>query len=630
MNSQPIINLPEPVDPTSPLRRMDAPDVSDVGDILNDAMELLGSSQTLLTQSQTTLDSIVEATADLVDIADDVALKDMSNISNTTLTDKVRTAERSRGAGFYDTIWLTSNEIDLTDTTDMTATLQSFIDTAQAAGKKLVGPKRRGGGNINISAPLVFQHGRSAGSGDQKEVFFDLNGVSLAPRHAGYAIEIDPICTVDNAAANPGHGVARLNISNVYVALYANSAAKAIRLGRQGRVMDDFDHMTIENMLVTHANTDGVITIEGVSRHFKLNSVITRGLGGLLVHANTANGFCGDIEAVSCEFSGSASKRPLIYRVSASGAQIRGIDLRADVYGAGSLIDVQTGQAGDLWFTNVQWDGPINDVLPAVDEAALQVYVGNGAMLFDTFLNTNYFKSIQGRAIVASQVGTGVCRNFQVNGGIIENTSDGTSATNGTVYFKDIGGLRMRGMLLRDIDSPAAINMDNSDDWVIDGCALERRLLGTANTNMIVATNGCDRYTVTNNVANVASGLDSDVFNDASTAGAAYIVENNISDSMSGANAVSPVIPSATVPVLPRHGNQFFISGTTSFGQLAGGRKGRRVTLIFQGTLSVFSSNAGGFNDMRLANNATFSAAADRTLELEHNGIQWVQVGGVS
>lgn len=552
-----------------------------------------------------------------------LADRTLSNVTDTVLTDRIRSAERTRGAGFYDTIWLTSNEIDLTDAAPMHTQLNSFIASAQAQGKKLVGPKRRGGGNINIGAPLVFEHGRSPGSGDEKEVFFDLNGASLAPRHAGFAIEIDPLCTVANAGANPGHQVAPVFITNVHFALYANAAAKAIRIGRQGRVMDDFKHMRLEGVLVTHAAVGGVITIEGVTRHIDLQDVSTRGLGGLLIHSDTASGFVGDIRGRSCDFAGNATARPFVVRTSAAGAEARGIDIQMVVYGPGSLIDVQAGQSGDLWFKNVQWEGPPN-ATGRPDDAALQVYVGDGSILFDTFLADNYFKGFGGRALVATQAGTGSCRNFQLKGGIIEGTGDGTSATSGTVYFKDIGGLRMNEVVLRDIDSPSAINMDNAKDWSVTHCKLERRALGTANTNMIVATNGCNRFEVTDNVANVASGLDLDVFNDATTAGASCVVGRNVSDNIGGANAVVTSVVSADPLPIPRHVETVRVTGTTGFSQALNGFKGAKRKLIAVNGFSIFNA-VGGFNDIKTKTGGTVTLGANGTFFMEHDGTQWFE-----
>ena len=92
------------------------------------------------------------------------------------------------------------------------------------------------------------------------------------------------------------------------------------------------------------------------------------------------------------------------------------------------------------------------------------------------------------------------------------------------------------------------------------------------------------------------------------------------------ANVTLPVVASAGTMSLPWTGDAFNISGTTSFGTLYGGYAGRRVTLIFQGALSVFNST-GAQTAMRLSTAATFSAVAGSTLTLLHNGTQWTEVG---
>lgn len=102
----------------------------------------------------------------------------------------------------------------------------------------------------------------------------------------------------------------------------------------------------------------------------------------------------------------------------------------------------------------------------------------------------------------------------------------------------------------------------------------------------------------------------------------------NLADgnTISGTNHVVPTVASANPLSLPATGELFNISGTTNFGTLQRGWAGRVVTLIFQGSLSVFHST-GSATAMALSGAATFSAVANSTLTLRHNGVQWFEIG---
>jgi hypothetical protein len=77
---------------------------------------------------------------------------------------------------------------------------------------------------------------------------------------------------------------------------------------------------------------------------------------------------------------------------------------------------------------------------------------------------------------------------------------------------------------------------------------------------------------------------------------------------------------------LPMSAEVINVLGTANFGSLNGGWAGRRVTLVFAGALSVFSST-GAVNAMRLASAATFTTATGSTLSLVHTGSQWFETG---
>ena len=103
----------------------------------------------------------------------------------------------------------------------------------------------------------------------------------------------------------------------------------------------------------------------------------------------------------------------------------------------------------------------------------------------------------------------------------------------------------------------------------------------------------------------------------------------NFTSTTSGAvgfGATSQVVASSDPAVLPMTGNVFRISGTTSFGSLRWGWVGREVTLIFNGSLTVFSAT-GSNQNMKLSGGANFAASANTSLTLKHDGVQWFETG---
>lgn len=102
---------------------------------------------------------------------------------------------------------------------------------------------------------------------------------------------------------------------------------------------------------------------------------------------------------------------------------------------------------------------------------------------------------------------------------------------------------------------------------------------------------------------------------------------NDYSDKTAGQTPIGvpanwPIIQVASADPLPLPvtGDVFEVTGTTSFGTLSGGWRGRRVTLIFTGALTV---NDGGAS-MKLA--GSFTTTADDTITLIHNGVAWYEV----
>lgn len=89
----------------------------------------------------------------------------------------------------------------------------------------------------------------------------------------------------------------------------------------------------------------------------------------------------------------------------------------------------------------------------------------------------------------------------------------------------------------------------------------------------------------------------------------------------------SPTIPSADPLVIPINGDIFNVSGTTGFGRLEYGWMGRVVTLIFTGSLSVYSSTGTDGKAIKLNSGSTFNSVSNSTLTLKNNGNQWFEIG---
>lgn len=113
---------------------------------------------------------------------------------------------------------------------------------------------------------------------------------------------------------------------------------------------------------------------------------------------------------------------------------------------------------------------------------------------------------------------------------------------------------------------------------------------------------------------------------------------NQYDDIAAGGNPVSVVtnapaksIASAATLLLPATSEQFAVTGITNITSLQGGYAGRTVELQFAGALTV-SNGTGSTTSMALSGGNNFSATANSTLSLRHDGTQWYEIGrsGVS
>lgn len=91
-------------------------------------------------------------------------------------------------------------------------------------------------------------------------------------------------------------------------------------------------------------------------------------------------------------------------------------------------------------------------------------------------------------------------------------------------------------------------------------------------------------------------------------------------------NVQCATVASASSVNLPYTGDTFNVSGTTAMGTVNGGWAGREVTLIFAGILT-FGSSTGAYSAVRLSGGSNFITAANSSLTIRHNGVQWYEIG---
>ena len=169
--------------------------------------------------------------------------------------------------------------------------------------------------------------------------------------------------------------------------------------------------------------------------------------------------------------------------------------------------------------------------------------------------------------------------------------------TNTTALTVLAGHVRVRSCQLINSTTVASVATNASivdiDDCLISGC-----------TNMVVPAVSTTNMLIGSNNVNLTSANGT---------------------SMGTANVVSTPLASADPLPLPPYGKVFNVTGSTSFGNLQGGWAGREVTLVFQGTLTVYNGTA-NTNNMFIKGGANLSATPNGTVKFVHNGTQWYQV----
>jgi hypothetical protein len=129
------------------------------------------------------------------------------------------------------------------------------------------------------------------------------------------------------------------------------------------------------------------------------------------------------------------------------------------------------------------------------------------------------------------------------------------------------------------------------------------------NTFGVITTDPVVINTLTNNVF-----IEQNIYLNSPTA--TFVTANDSVFQLSSANPLP----------IRNYGEVFNVTGTVGFSQLQFGWAGRKVTLVFDGILTITSAT-GSRVSMRLSGNVNFTTSAGATLTLAHNGTQWFEIG---
>jgi len=195
--------------------------------------------------------------------------------------------------------------------TDDTAALQNAINSAQTLNQTLVLEENK---RYKVTQPLIVKQGRVSKTAPLFE--FDLDGQfsKIINAGTGFAIEVQPLASLD-PAVNPDGGVNAIgSISMQRFDIEAPSQyniAGGVKVGRQGYWM----YANARRTLLCDVNLYqlggcGLSVINAA--HFDVVRVTQRddfnGVGeGLYLAALGENAFCGDISFIDCQFQGNTS-----------------------------------------------------------------------------------------------------------------------------------------------------------------------------------------------------------------------------------------------------------------------------------------------------------------------------------
>lgn len=387
---------------------------------------------------------------------------------------------------------------------DDTAAIQAAINYTQDNNRTL---EFETGGKYKITGTLAWKHGQSSTDAIKYNVRVKGNNAIIYPSGSATAVDIVPRCTFADRAT--GRGEADIDISDLWVDGYLSpSSAKALNVGRAGFQCSNFEWSSVYGLTVSGFNAGNEVVLFVECRHINVTNMAIRA-GSCGIAANTASTFCGDMVFHSCEFTGTASSRPINMNTGAASAEVRGITFSAcDIYGTGTLLS-STGAASlvaDIWFDNgCQFDGPGS---PA-GEIALAVQATGGGKLSQIHVIQAYFVNYTGAVIYANTETGGVLTQFNVQGGGINNITCAGGSGNAAIFC-----INCESVSIRDVEFDA-ISATAGQLINIDGCTnvLIHNNKATNSTGInygVTIGNASNNYSICNNVIDVATGAIND------------------------------------------------------------------------------------------------------------------------
>jgi hypothetical protein len=318
-----------------------------------------------------------------------------------------------------------------------TASLQQSIDLAQTTKQRLILGE---GKTYLIDQPLIIRQGRISSDLPTFELDIEGNGSKIINAGTGYAIEIQPLASL-NLAINPEGGVnaaGSISINNLDVVPPTTiNTKKGIKIGRENYMMyANARRVLLNNVDLTQL---GGRTLEIINAgHFDICRVTQRddmnGVGeGLYLAALGENAFCGDISFIDCQFQGNVlaaqTNKPMhITTYSANNqkpASARGIRFdRCVFYGNGAKIEASlNGKTCDIWMDNCAWDGP-SGAQNSNAGHGLEITANNGGLIDKLYINNPYVVNYQACGFILSDDAPSKMRDIRISGGSVSMTRE--------------------------------------------------------------------------------------------------------------------------------------------------------------------------------------------------------------
>lgn len=244
--------------------------------------------------------------------------------------------------------------------TDDTAAIQAAINALEmGSGGILYFPF----GNYIVSSTLNINYGFGYGQvsiyGNNSQIYF---------KGAGSCININP--TTPRNSATPWQGDSHFEIHDLTMNTSSASGSVGIDIGASGYITDGFQFSIVENVMIQNFDIGIRIT---EARHIEFKSVVTRTCGTKGLYVNTTGNFVGDMNFISCEFTGGSHSAIHLYSYNGANntkAELRGVHFTDTiVYGNGSgstqpqtvMIEASGyGRLFDVWFTSCALDSGYN------------------------------------------------------------------------------------------------------------------------------------------------------------------------------------------------------------------------------------------------------------------------------